>query len=214
MTTDEELQKICNEYLTSIKLTQQQAIALTNVDQDGSLNSTWQQARRCRLTSSSFGRVAKRRSKYEKLVESMLYKPPPSTVKALEWGRSHEDIARSCYVNEKVATHGDSYRVVTTGIHVCMHKPWLAASPDGLVEDPSEQPDRQHGLLEIKCPYLARMYKPEAACTELNRFCCSLVNGTPTLKKIMITIIRFKVLFILQEGRGATCLFGHLSAHS
>ena len=182
-TTDEELQKICNEYLTSIKLTQQQAIALTNVDQDGSLNSTWQQARRCRLTSSSFGRVAKRRSKYEKLVESMLYKPPPSTVKALEWGRSHEDIARSCYVNEKVATHGDSYRVVTTGIHVCMHKPWLAASPDGLVEDPSEPPDRQHGLLEIKCPYSARMYKPETACTELNRFCCNLVNGTPTLKK-------------------------------
>ena len=39
-TTDEELQKISNEYLTSIKLTQQQAIALTNVDQDGSLNST------------------------------------------------------------------------------------------------------------------------------------------------------------------------------
>ena len=47
MTTDEELQRICNEYLTSIKLTQQQAVALTNVDQDGSVNSTWQQARRC-----------------------------------------------------------------------------------------------------------------------------------------------------------------------
>ena len=87
---------------------------------------------------------------------------------------------RSCYINEKVATHGDSYRVVTTGIHVCMHKPWLAALPDGLVEDPLEPPDRQHGLLEIKCPYSARMHKPETACTdsttELNRFCCSLVS--------------------------------------
>ena len=51
-----------------------------------------------------------------------------------------------------------------------VHKSWLAASPDGLVEDPSEPPDQQHGLLEIKCPYSARTHKPEAACTKLNRF--------------------------------------------
>ena len=42
-TTDEELQKMCKEYLSSLKLTQQ-AIALTTVNQDDSLNSTWQQA--------------------------------------------------------------------------------------------------------------------------------------------------------------------------
>ena len=63
MTTDEELENMCNEYLESLKLTQQQAIALTNINQDDSINSTWQQARRCRLASSSFRRVAKRRSK-------------------------------------------------------------------------------------------------------------------------------------------------------
>ena len=106
MTTDEELEKICNEYLQSLKLTQQQDIALTNISQDDSINSIWQQARRCRLTSSNFGRVAKRRSKYEKLVENILYKPPPSTLTALEWGKSHEDIARRCYINEKTGTHG------------------------------------------------------------------------------------------------------------
>ena len=93
-----------------------------------------------------------------------------------------------------------------------MHKPWLAASPDDLVEYPSEPPDRQHGLVEIKCPYSARMYKPEAACTELNRFCCSLVNGTPTMKRTHNYY--YQVLFILQEGHGATCLYGHLLAHS
>ena len=86
-------------------------------------------------------------------------------------------------MNEKMTTHGNSYKVVTTGIHVCVTKPWLAASPDGLVEDPFEPPDRRHGLLEIKCPYSARMLKPSAACTELNRFCCALVNGAPSLKK-------------------------------
>ena len=73
-----------------------------------------------------------------------------------------------------MTAHGNSYKVVTTGIHVCVRKPWLAASPDGLVEDPSEPPDQHQGLLEIKYPYTARMLKPSAACTELNRFCCVL----------------------------------------
>ena len=45
-------------------------------------------------------------------------------------------------------THGNSYKVVTTGLHICVKKPWLAESPDGLVEDPSELPGRHHGLLE------------------------------------------------------------------
>ena len=86
-------------------------------------------------------------------MESILYKPPPSTLKALEWGKSHEDTARSCYINEKMTVHVYSYKVITTGIHVCINKPWLAASPDGLVEDPSEPPEQCHGLLEIKYPY-------------------------------------------------------------
>ena len=71
---------MCREFLSAITVTQQQAIALTTVNQDDSLNSTWQQSRRCCLTSSNFGRVAIRNSKYEKLIESILYKPPPSTL--------------------------------------------------------------------------------------------------------------------------------------
>ena len=63
-------------------------------------------------------------------------------IKSLEWGKSHEDTARSCYIDEKMTAHGNSYnyKIMTTGIHVCTSKPWLAVSPDGLVEDPSEQP--------------------------------------------------------------------------
>ena len=86
-TPDEELQGVCTEYLSSITVIQQEAIALITVNQDDSLDSTWQQIRQCRLTSSNFGRVAKRNPKYKKLVESILYKPPPSTLTALEWGK-------------------------------------------------------------------------------------------------------------------------------
>ena len=64
---EEQLQRMRREFLSSITVTQQQAIPLTTVNQDDSLNSTWQQSRRCCLTSSNFGRVAKCNSKYEKL---------------------------------------------------------------------------------------------------------------------------------------------------
>ena len=63
-----------------------------------------------------------------------MYKLPPSTFKALEWGKSHEDTAWCCIINKKLATHGNSCKVVTTGIHVYVGKSWLAGSHDGLVE--------------------------------------------------------------------------------
>jgi len=69
------------------------------------------------------------------------------------------------------------------GIHTSSEHPLLAASPDGLVEDPTETRDRQHGILGIKCPYSARTMTPQAASGKLNRFCCSLVAGQVTLKQ-------------------------------
>ena len=152
------------------------------MDQDPSLNSLWQQLRRPRLTASVFGTVIKRRKNFEKLVETILYKPPPGTVPALEWGRSHEDIARQWYMNHKTTQFGSSYKVSKTGIHISTVDPWLAASPDGVVEDPTQAEGRRNGILEIKCPYSGRTMTPEVACQEINRFCSSLNNGQVTLK--------------------------------
>ena len=114
-------------------------------------------------------------------METIHYKRPPGAVAALDWGRSHEDTAREAYMNSN--TGGDTYHIDRTGIHICTEHPWLAASPDGLVEDPSEVEGRNQGILEIKCPYSARTLTPEAACQELNRFCSNLVDGRVSLKK-------------------------------
>ena len=59
----DELRVICNEYLTSLQVTVEQAAELMRetVDQDPSLNSLWQQLRRPRLTASAFDTVIKRR---------------------------------------------------------------------------------------------------------------------------------------------------------
>ena len=59
----------------------------------------------------------------------------------------------------------------------------MAASPDGLIEDPSKNNGRRYGILEIKCHYSARKVTPEAACYEINQFCCSLINGRTLLKQ-------------------------------
>ena len=95
-TSEADLKHICNEYILSLQVTVKQASELTRatVDQDPSLNSLWQQLRRPRLTASLFGTVIKRHKNFEKLVETILYKPPLGPVPALEWGRSHEEVAR------------------------------------------------------------------------------------------------------------------------
>ena len=185
ITSQQQLHDICKEFLKSLCVTDTKAaeLAAVTADQDVDPNSLWQRLRSVRLTASSFATVVKRRSKYEKLVESILYKPPRNTISALEWGRNHEETARTAYISAKTKGIAVPYQVLCTGIHISSEHPWLAASPDGLVKDPTETRDRQHGILEIKCPYSARTMTPETACEELNRFCCSLVAGQVTLKR-------------------------------
>ena len=184
-TNQQELHKLCKEYLESLRVTPKQASELTaaTTEQDPSPNSLWQQLRRARLTASRFGTIVKRRKNFEILVESILYKPPPDTATGLQWGRSHEEIARQSYITSKTEQFGESYLVQKTGIHISTINPWLAASPDGVIEDPSEPEGRRHGILEIKCPYSARTMSPVVACHEINTFCCSSIDGQPLLKK-------------------------------
>jgi len=69
-----------------------------------------------------------------------------------------------------------------TGIHINTTHPWLAASPDGAVEDPTQTETRRYGLLGIKFPYSGRTMTPEVACQEINQFCSSMIDGKLMLK--------------------------------
>lgn len=64
-----------------------------------------------------------------------------------------------------------------TGLHVHEHYAFLAASPDGIVRDLTEE-----GNLEVKCPYSKCGLTPEEACKDKN-FCCQLVDNEVRLKK-------------------------------
>ena len=68
------------------------------------------------------------------------------------------------------------------GMYISEQNNWLAATPDGLFNDP-EAIDHQTGLLEIKNPYSACDKSLQEACS-VSSFCLELNKGnkTPQLK--------------------------------
>ena len=69
-------------------------------------------------------------------------KPLPVTSYACQWKHGHSNLV-----------------VRPSGLLVSKAHPFLGASPDGLVYDPSDQ-QQPHGFLEVKCPYSQRDLPP------------------------------------------------------
>ncbi|GFX78856.1 yqaJ domain-containing protein [Trichonephila clavipes] len=103
----------------------------------------WRYERSLRL-SSFFQRNClqeKIYSVFSKLVMRIVYGRDLCNT-AMKYGLANEEIARKQYEREY------STEVKICGLFVDKDKPFLCASPDGLVGD--------DGLIEIKCPYSAR----------------------------------------------------------
>ena len=66
------------------------------------------------------------------------------------------------------------------GFNICQQYPFLGATPDGGVYDPTNV---QHpfGLLEVKCPFIHKEHTPIEACSD-SKFCCELNDGMIKLK--------------------------------
>ena len=87
-----------------------------------------------------------------------------------------EPIAISKYVEYQQSNGHPDLTVCASGFIVSTQHPFLGASPDGAVYDPSNslQP---FGFLEIKCPYTARDISPLEACMS-SSFCCRVASIT------------------------------------
>ncbi len=116
----------------------------------------WLIKRRKRITSSMVGGIAKMRSttKRAKKVENLLYTKFRGNA-ATRYGSAMEETAKQHYQTHQQEHGHPGLRVNSCGLCVSLEDPWLAASPDGLVKDPS---DTSHplGLVEIKNPYATR----------------------------------------------------------
>ncbi len=65
-----------------------------------------------------------------------------------------------------------------SGLVISVSNPWLAASPDGVVSDPSET---TQGLVEVKTPFSMKENTLEEAC-KTSSFCLERKNDEYQLK--------------------------------
>ena len=146
-------------------------------------SSLWHTVRQYRLTASLFGSVYKRKptTPPQALVLQIL-SGKQFTSEATDWGNNNEPIALEKYkeVQEESGHAGLYY--CRSGFVICEKYPFLGASPDGVVHDPSVS--NPFGLVEIKCPYSYRKSTPFEA-GEMTDFCSTVVDnldGTKQLK--------------------------------
>ena len=67
------------------------------------------------------------------------------------------------------------------GFTIFHQYPFLGATPDGGIYDPTEV-EHPFGLLEVKCPFSHKEHTPTEACSD-SKFCCEYHDGEIKLKK-------------------------------
>lgn len=104
-------------------------------------NIHWHQARRNRLTASSFGKICLRRSSTpsHNLLKELFYKNLDLKTKPIQYGIENEKNAIEKFQNLL------KIEVTDCGLFVCEDYRYLGASPDGLTDE--------NGIVEVKCLY-------------------------------------------------------------
>ena len=127
-----------------------------------------------RITASRVGGIAKMRktTKRGKKVDQLLY----STFRgneATRYGQEMEEQTRKDYEVHQQQNGHEGLKTRQVGLVISLEDPWLAASPDSRVDDPSETPTS--GLAEYKNPFVARDMTLSEACTKPT-FCLRMNN--------------------------------------
>ena len=140
----------------------------------------WYKHRKCRLTSSLFGCVVKRRKTiYPKTIVNKITKPSQINA-SCQWGIENEQKGLIKYHEYKDEINKHVALCSACGLVVNLMWPWLGASPDALILDKREE--SMYGAVEVKCPASKSGMSIINACSDKS-FCLEIVNGKPCLKK-------------------------------
>lgn len=148
--TSGDLQNKKADFVQNLRKTEEQILALSNATEEQSQSQLWFAERRKRLTASSFGRICKMRvtTDPKKFINNLLHHTFYGNI-STNYGKDHESIAR----REFAETFGQE--IVECGFFIGKSDCYLGATPDGLIG--------KDGIIEIKCPYNARLHTPEEA---------------------------------------------------
>ena len=111
-----------------------------------------------------------------------------------------EEEARSEYVTYQQNHGHPCLQVEHVGLVVSLETPWIAASPDDRVTDPSATPPL--GLAEYKNPYSARKMSLSEACK--SKTFCLQKDGEPIYSLKRYYIFKFSVNYIVRTESGVT----------
>ena len=116
-------------------------------------SAEWFSVRRYRITASHFGEILHRRrdTPPDRLVLSILM-PRKLSSPATTWGIENESRAIQAYIDHKQSCGINELTVGPCGCYICDAHPFLEATPDGTLYDPTN-PEQPFGFLEVKCPY-------------------------------------------------------------
>lgn len=108
------------------------------------------------------------RTKRSGKIKAMLYKSFHGN-RATQYGCEAEDTARKTYITTQHLRGKSGLTTTRTGLIISVSNPWLAATPDDRVYDPTATPS--YGLAEYKNPYSARDLSLSQACDTIKTFC-------------------------------------------
>ena len=169
----EQLEQTIIEFKKSLNVTMQQAREIEGKTRSQRHSPEWFAARRYRITASVFGLIHHRKpdTPPDALVANLL-EQRQVTSPAIKWGIEHESEALKAYEEHQHKTGYTELTVCPVGFHVSISHPFLGASPDGGVYDPSNVGE-SYGFAEVKCQFKHRDSTPEQACSDPH-FCCVL----------------------------------------
>ena len=170
-------------YLTNVKVSVEKCeeLQVKTTGQGKCDNSlqVWSVEQRKRITASNVGKIAKRKptTKVSSAVRQLLYTKFEGNT-ATRWGILQEETTKAKYLAEKQKT-SPGITTSQSGLVISTENPWLAASPDSLVIDPTENPPQ--GIVEFKNPYSVRNNTIYEATSSKKGFCLNVDNETGEL---------------------------------
>lgn len=183
LTRDELLKKVDEFVSSKLSVTAEKARQIEVQTRAQSKSQMWYEARRLRLTASLFGRVRqlKPTTSPDNLVLTILGVKKLHG-KALQYGMEMEKVALEEYVKHQKRNGHDYLLASPSGLIVSQTHPYLGATPDACVHDPSVQ-DEPFGFAEIKCSYKYRDTTPDDAALNSDFMLHKDVDGSLKLKR-------------------------------